>query len=371
MKCEVEFLAVGDKSQAGDCIVVRYGEIDNYKIMIVDGGTAETGENLVAHLKKYFGDGVSIEDVVLTHSDADHASGLRELLKQVPVKKLWLHIPWTLSEEAISLFKDKRWTPDGLSESIKREYPIIDELLQIAISVGCEIYYPFQGSQIGPFTILSPKKETYLYLLPQFEKTPDPDQALIEASSMWIGKESTNIFEKLFSAATEKLQGWIEESWENERLKDGGVTSASNESSVVMFADIDEQGRFLLTGDAGVNALTWSANYARLRGFTLKSFNFIQIPHHGSRRNVGPSILNEIVGPIQLRGTETSVAFVSAPASDEKHPRKIVLNAFMRRGSKVIGTQGSNKIHWGGFTPRSDYSNAESLPFSNTVEDYD
>ena len=79
-------------------------------------------------------------------------------------------------------------------------------------------------------------------------------------------------------------------------------------------------------------------SYARLRGFVLKSFNFIQIPHHGSRRNVGPSVLNNIVGEIQPRGTEISVAFVSAPASDEKHPRKIVLNAFMRRGSKVIAT---------------------------------
>ena len=50
----------------------------------------------------------------------------------------------------------------NLNISSKNECPIIDELLQIAISVGCEIYYPFQGAQIGPFSVLSPKKETYL-----------------------------------------------------------------------------------------------------------------------------------------------------------------------------------------------------------------
>ena len=84
MKCEVEFLAVGEESRAGDCIVVRYGEIDAYQLMVVDGGTAATGETLVTHLKAQFGADVRVEHVVLTHADADHASGLRELLKEIP-----------------------------------------------------------------------------------------------------------------------------------------------------------------------------------------------------------------------------------------------------------------------------------------------
>ena len=50
-KCEVEFLAVGDGSRAGDAIAVRYGDVNDYKLMIVDGGTADTGEAIVAHLK--------------------------------------------------------------------------------------------------------------------------------------------------------------------------------------------------------------------------------------------------------------------------------------------------------------------------------
>ena len=39
MKCEVEFLPVGDGEKAGDCIVVRYGEEHAYHFMVVDGGT--------------------------------------------------------------------------------------------------------------------------------------------------------------------------------------------------------------------------------------------------------------------------------------------------------------------------------------------
>ena len=371
MKCEIEFLAVGDKSRAGDSIIIRYGEVDNYQIMVVDGGTADTGDKLVSHLKKYFGRNVALEHVVLTHSDADHASGLRELLREIPVKNLWLHLPWLLSSEVKPLFKDKRWTTEGLSAAIKSEYPIIVEICDIAVDAGCNIYYPFQGEIIGPFTVLSPAKIVYLYLLPQFEKTPEADQELIESQGVWIGKESTSFVAGLLNFVSEKIQKWVAESWENEQLKDGGITSASNESSVVLYLDTGEQGRYLLTGDAGIRALTWAYNYAKTRNLILKSFNFIQIPHHGSRRNVGPSILNALMGPILPSGTQNSVAYVSAPASDEKHPRKIVLNAFMRRGARVIATQGFNKIHWGGFPTRPDYLNAESLPFSNAVEEYD
>jgi hypothetical protein len=52
------------------------------------------------------------------------------------------------------------------------------------------------------------------------------------------------------------------------------------------------------------------------------------------------------------------------------HPRKIVLNAFKRRGGKIIAMQGSNKLHYGGFPKRSNYSDAEVLPFYTNVEEY-
>src|SRR5262245_2205054 len=112
MLCEVEFLAVGDGSRPGDAIIVRYSDLAAYQLMVVDGGTANCGETLVAHLKKHFGALVSLEHVVLTHSDADHASGLRELLREIPVTHVWLHIPWLLSEYGIHLFKHKGWTND-------------------------------------------------------------------------------------------------------------------------------------------------------------------------------------------------------------------------------------------------------------------
>jgi beta-lactamase superfamily II metal-dependent hydrolase len=368
--CEIEFFAVGEGSKAGDAIIVRYGDVNNFKIMIVDGGTAETGEKLVAHLKKQFSPTVALEHVVLTHSDVDHASGLREVLREIPVANVWMHIPWLLAKEAKQYFKKKDWTDEALYKNIKDKYDIVAELAELAFHKST-VYYPFEGSQIGPFRVLSPDRTTYLRLMTQFDKTPDPDQQLLEGLHMWLAKASSNPLLALLEKAAAKVQKWVPESWSQERLKDGGVTSASNETSVVMYADCGNNRRILLTGDAGVNALRWAGDYASSINYPLQQFSFVQIPHHGSRRNVGPTVLNYLLGPIQPQGTVKFEAFVSAPKEDDMHPRKIVLNAFMRRGGRVIATQGEHKIYYGGFPRRAGYSDATPMSFAATVEEYD
>ena len=140
----------------------------------------------------------------------------------------------------------------------------------------------------------------------------------------------------------------------------------------MLYGDMGNGRRVLLTGDAGVRALSWARDYAISRQFPLQQFTFVQIPHHGSRRNVGPTILNELLGPIQLQGSPSRfAAFVSAPKEDDQHPRKIVTNAFMRRGGRVIATQGIAKCHRAGFPPRSGYSDAVPMEFASKVEAYD
>jgi len=371
MSCEVEFLPVGAASKPGDAIVVRYGEPNGYELMVIDGDNAEAGTALVAHLRKHFGQGVALEHVVLTHSDADHASGLRELLKEIPVKKLWLHIPWLLADEARPLFQDKRWTKDGLAAEIQSQYDIISEIVDLAVARGIPIYFPFQGNDVGPFHVLSPSRQAYIHLLPQFDKTPAPDQAAIERASMWIGK-APGVFAGLVEKIMTKAQSWIEDRWEIECLRDGGVTSASNESSVVLYGRSPGQRPILLTGDAGIRGLTWAADYASTYGLPLQQFGLVQIPHHGSRRNVGPTILNRLLDGIQPKNAAPRfTAYVSAPADDDTHPRKMVLNAFTRRGAAVGATQGKRIIYYGGFPARAGYVDLKPIPFSQTVEAYD
>jgi beta-lactamase superfamily II metal-dependent hydrolase len=313
MPCEVEFLPVGEGARAGDAIVVRYGDISNYALMVVDGGTVESGVAIVEHIKKHFGSDAKIKHAVLSHADNDHASGLREVLRALPVEHLWLHIPWLAAKDALQFFEYESWTVDGLTAAIKKEYDILAELLELAEKQGTTPHWPDQGTNIGPFVVLSPSYQEYVKLLPQFDKTPNPDMGLIEAAGLWIGKAVGTMLEK----AAAKAERWIKESYENELLKDGGVTSASNESSLVLYSNWENR-RLLLTGDAGVKALSWAAAYARKVGCPLQNFDFFQIPHHGSRRNVGPTILTELLGSIQPEGTRRFLAYASAPKDDAR-----------------------------------------------------
>jgi glyoxylase-like metal-dependent hydrolase (beta-lactamase superfamily II) len=166
MFCEIEFLPVGTGARPGDAIIVRYGDPSNYRIMVVDGGIEETGEQMVAHLKTWFGWNVHVADVVLTHSDADHASGLRTVLRELPVGTLWMHVPWIHAAEALPLFRSKAWTVDGLTAAIKKEYDIIGELVDIAVEKRIPINLPFEGVNIGPFRVLNPTRYAYVHLLP-------------------------------------------------------------------------------------------------------------------------------------------------------------------------------------------------------------
>jgi beta-lactamase superfamily II metal-dependent hydrolase len=372
MKCEIEFLPVGDASKAGDAIVIRYGEPDGFGLMTIDGGNMDSGDLVVQHIRQQFGNHIYINHALLTHTDADHASGLRHILREMEVKSLWLNVPWAFVNETRPYFLDKAISNDRLAAKIAKEYDLITEILEIAQEKNIPVLSPFAGASIGPFHVLSPHREFYAAVVPQFDRTPEPDQKAIEAAGFWIGKQQDPALAKIYEALVAKAHKWIPESWEHERLKDGGITNASNESSVILYGEFENNSRVLLTGDAGFSALAHAVYQAKQKGFPLQKFTFVQIPHHGSRRNVGPTILNNVVGPILLRDSPAQfAAFVSAPKDDDSHPRKMVLNAFIRRGGRIVATQGVSKVHWGGFPARNGYGPAEPIPFSPLVEEYD
>lgn len=371
MNCEIEFLPVGQASKGGDAIVVRWdGQPGYFYVMIVDGGDLDSGKSLVKHIRDEYGPKCIVAHVVVTHCDADHISGVREVLTELDVRSLWIHLPWNAAAASMPYFANKSWTLAGLQATLRREYDLVDDLVQIARGRNIPIYEPFAGQRIGPFTVLSPSREFYSLVVPQFDRAPEPDEDALKRAGLWIGK--ANIFHRLMDKSTTKVQKWTTERWDRELLKDGGCTSASNESSVVLYGDFGLHRRVLLTGDAGCWGLSLAATFADSQSLPLRDFMFVQIPHHGSRSNVGPTILNYLIGPIlPINSPAHFSAFVSAPTSDDSHPRKMVINAFVRRGATVCATQGIKKVFWGGFRPRANYVPAEALPFASQVEEYD
>jgi len=347
MNYEIEFLPVGNGEKSGDAILVRCGEENDYKIMVVDGGGKESGQALVDHIKNYYKTDY-VDYVVNTHPDQDHASGLSVVLEELKVGELWIHRPWEHTSEIIHHFKDGRITENSLKERLQKAFKYVYPLEEMAREKNIKIYEPYQGSKIGEFEVLSPNINWYLYeLIPEFNKTPD-------------AKPATESFTDSLST----LASRVLESFNYEILKEDGETSADNESSVILYANFNGDG-ILLTGDSGIRALNKAYDYKPQISDNLK---FVQVPHHGSRRNVSPSILDKILGNKGQSINKT--AFVSASKESTKHPRPIVVNAFIRRGCKVCSTEGNTIMNYQGMPNRDGWSAVTPLEFKEDVEEY-
>ena len=181
MGYEVDFLPVGNGEKCGDAIAIRFGDLrcgDASKqfVMVIDGGTTESGQRLVNHIKAYYGTS-HVEVVVNTHPDGDHASGLAVVLQQMSVGQLWMHLPWEHSEVIHHMFHDGRITLGSLSDRMRDALENAKTLETIATEKGIPIVEPFAGvgGNIlgGTVRVLGPDMEYYQSLLPDFRSTPE------------------------------------------------------------------------------------------------------------------------------------------------------------------------------------------------------
>lgn len=365
---EIDFLPVGNGDQSGDAIAIRFGFPGAYKVLVYDGGSKESGQLLVNQIRKYYKTN-RVDYVVSSHPDADHASGLSVVLEDMQVGELWMHQPWKYSSIILGYFQDGRITDRSLAERLKEEMSAAYALEQLARKKEITIQEPFRGALIGGFEVLSPEQNWYVHeLIAEFQKSPEQ-----KAAKAPVATGITGGFLRTVTDAARNAAAWIAERWDIETLRDDVETSAENESSVVLCGIADGKG-ILLTGDCGIRALSATADYAEAKGASLPNVLwFIQIPHHGSRRNVSTSVLNRIVGPRKVTndGTTAKVAFVSAGKESSTHPRKAVVNAFIRRGVKVYATKGQSIRQAHNLPERDGWVPVTPLSFSERVDAWD
>jgi beta-lactamase superfamily II metal-dependent hydrolase len=347
MAFAVEFFPVGNSD--GDAILIQYGTEDTWYLNLVDAGYASIGERVVQHIHEHYGGDIIIHNMVVSHADNDHAAGLIEVFKNFRVQTLWMNRPWLYTSEIIHNFHGN-WSLEGWIKHVRGTHEHVVELEALARARGMEPREVFQGAQIGPFRVLAPSRERYISLIPDLDKTPPPYRS-----------DALSIFERARSVLDR-----IKETLQIETLDaNPPATSASNETSVVQFADYENH-KVLLTADAGPKALAEAANYAYMLGM-LSAPNLIQIPHQGSRRNVTPAVLNAWLGQPNGGTPTRGSAYVMVGAQKPDHPRKKVKNAFIRRGYQVyVGRTGWMRMFWG-WPTRGVPLTPE--PFSDDVED--
>jgi beta-lactamase superfamily II metal-dependent hydrolase len=348
---EIDFLPVGNGERAGDAIALRYGDLhgprDSQRVVIIDAGFRETGEQVVDFIQNRYGTD-RVDLAISTHPDSDHCAGLTIVLEKLAVGELWMHRPWEHTSDISDVFRDGRVTDESVAEALRHALDDARELERIANRKSIPIREPFVGIHDGNgLVVLGPTKEYYESLLPHFRSTPEPRKSVFGTT-----------LEKLTEGARA-----VFESFGVETLTDEGETSAENNSSTVLCLCYDSK-YCLLTGDAGAPALARALDILeRASGSMLPAFTFVQVPHHGSRRNIGPTLLNRMIGSPRDQDEAIVVAFASTPTDPtSKHPSKRVTNAFRRRGAPVHLTSGLAKWHFHNAPPRDNYSTSVPEP---------
>ena len=324
MSFELDIHAVGEGQSSGDAITLRYGILDPslQKVVVVDGGYKADGEVLVDFIPRVYGTR-TINLMVSTHPHNDHVSGLRPLLESLDVHELWMHRPWTRSRSIHTFITDGRVTHRSLTNRLQRSFKQAYELEQLAMAKNVLVKEPLAGVTFeNKIIVAGPTGDYYASLMASFDA---------KQRAATIGESLV----RSLAAATK----WFVESWYGEALVEPAEDAVSpvNNSSTVLYLNLEDC--ILLTADAGVPALRQAFEFLT-RAQLSTDFRWFQLPHHGSKRNIGPNILNRLLGsPFCAESNKWGIAS-AARDGGPKHPSQRVINAVLRRGAKAQSTSG-------------------------------
>lgn len=325
---DIDFLPVGDGKNSGDAIAIRFShpEDGRWVHVIVDAGFRDDGEALVEHFTRYY-ETDHVDLAILTHPDGDHIGGMGEVVRGLNVDKLWLH---DIGAHGGS----------GLPAAAA-----VKDLIAVAQESGAVVQEAWAGASAfgGALTILGPDRTYYEELVAdQVERRSGASptaKALVEAAR--------NLWDRVVTALGAEIP-----------FSEKDV-SPRNDSSMITLLRLDGD-LHLLTADAGVPALERAWDFAERKDLA-ETPHFVQVPHHGSRRNGSSAWLDRLLGGIgQPKGSCT--AFISVVEEAEKHPSGRIVNAYIRRGCGVVPTAGTSICHGAGTPSRANWGPAVPLP---------
>lgn len=302
---KIDFLSVGD----ADAIFVRQYEGATMTTYLIDGGNKSDADLILKYLNDL---NISqIDHLISTHSHADHIDGLVGVVedKRIKIKQAWLN---SLSEvRAAAMSYSKARSLVYLSSEIDRSAESEKSLVDALSARGIPISDAFQGRMIGSLEVMSPTRAFY----DEMKREMLSDGLLRSQNDEAMGRA----FAKYGHFGSS-------------RASDGGGLGETddtpeNQVSLVLLYTLEPGTRCLLTSDAGIKAL--NGVLKRDAGVErLKNVGLLQVPHHGSRRNLTHDLIKYF---------SPKLAVASAIGSD-KHPSKKVMDAFAAVGAKFYST---------------------------------
>lgn len=275
----IEMLLAGH----GDCLWIEFGDPKAPRRMLIDGGAVGTYKRaLRERLRGLPEKERRFELLVVTHIDADHITGILELLEdsetRFQAKDIWFngyrHLP---DEKPETLGPVQGETLTDLL--VKR--PWNSEFKGAAVVVQADGNLPrleLEGGLV--LTLLSPTPGKLADLKPEWEK--EVRKAGLDPNQPRPGEvASPEGFELLGSPDVEALAA---EAFAEDTAKPNG-------SSIAMLAEFGGR-RLLLTGDAHPGIMT--AAIKRLAGGGRLAVDACKLPHHGSKSNVNRQFLQAL-----------------------------------------------------------------------------
>lgn len=263
----------------GDALWLEYGETRNPRRVLIDGGPRSrlTKNRLADRLRQR----PDLELLVVTHIDADHISGVLELLedRSVPISPRdiwfngWHHLP-------SDLLGAKQG--EALGAAIRRRrLPWNRDFDEGAAMVPDDGDLPVVELPDGlTLTLLSPPRRQLVDLRPVWKREVEkaglvPGVAAEQAAAQpdLLGEEPIDPSEL------------ADEPYEEDR-------SEANGASIAMLAEFEGR-TLLLTGDAHGGVLADGLRrLMRRRGVGTLELDAFKLSHHGSKFNLGPELLD-------------------------------------------------------------------------------
>lgn len=298
----IDFVYVGD----GDGIVI-WGRNPNEQdfVFFLDGGNQEFGSKIVQHYKKWIEPYLYKKKTIAfinSHPHADHINGLIEIVKELGGEMSWgiYNDPVKfISEELRENIKQSALRKeDSDIEHLYKSFQKVQELNDLCDHYNIEKREALTDAfNYNKFKIVSPSREFYtskvqLFTNIDFLKTVD--------------------YTKRFSEVDDNIESLKPCDIVDEKNDD----SPENLSSTVIELIDSSNKRYLLTSDSGVE----SFDDMEKNGFNTDNLNFVQLPHHGSRRNISTNWIGKFAPKMFLISAE----------GNKKHPRKAVLSCIKK-----------------------------------------
>ena len=298
---EMFVIAPNSPTLSADAIAIRYGEDLTDRslttVVVVDSGRSQSTSGKVQDIVNTVFKTDTVDLIVSTHADQDHAGGIPYLLNNLTVGQVWVHRP-----------QDHHLANQ---EPITASMTDIRDILTTATKRGVPVNEPFSDSLEHEFEglhILGPSSAYYENLM---------RRGMFEEEELELLKE---LNDSVQASMGDGAPG----------LRTAPTTSLRNNSSTVLLLKLQSV-QLLLTGDAGVEAFESARPNFEGVGYD-PTRSIIQLPHHGSRNNLNPETSRLLLGS----GSQETRAFVSAAREDRYgFPHIEVTDEFIRAGRKI------------------------------------